>query len=1190
MRIKKIEAIGFKSFVEPISIELREGICCIVGPNGCGKSNIVDAVKWALGEQSLKSLRARTSEDLIFAGTETRKPLGYAEVTLIFDNSQQLAPPPFSELSEIAVTRRIYRDGDSEFFINRRPARLKHIQDLFLNASPSKGAYSVVEQGEIDRVIEAKPEDRRKMLEQAAGVAKFRFQKEESLRKIERTRQDLARINDILSEQQRQLRSLRRQAKKAERYHQYKSELRDVELSLAAHEYRTILKSLSSLNREMASSTAMAEGLRAQKGKFLMDIQTLKLKLPSLENSLEQTRAKKSELENEIAKLTERHRQLAGRESELENDLDNIETEQVRIRNELEETQAKQNQYQNALSESQSRLEDLKGENSEIESEIESLESERSGLRARIADGSDRKSSVEQELALVNSEVKQILDQIEKAKNFSEQTKAELKENRVEQSKAQKAIEEISQRSEEAIGRHRKLSRELDNAKNKLKKLKTEAENKKEAFERVREKLNRRTTELATLKEMERNLEGYQKGVQAILERARARGESSIKGVLADFIETEPDYEVAVGVVLGERLQSILVDRPNTSINAIEYLKQSREGRSSFIPMELKLFESLAQAAPQISSDYELVPLAEKVKADRETSKLVEILLNNVYVVDDLKHAQEIMESNGFPPEFKLVTPDGETWEKRGVISGGTAETPSSGLLKNKRTIKQYETEIAWLKVEADRTQNEFLRTQGFIDRLEDKIRSLESEINSLERRTIELSSEKEMQELILKNLEEREIHISQSLESPPLVPKEKLEPLTRQREELSRKLDEIIKETDSLDAKLEKVESELGSKLAKHKENELEIHGLENQTASIEGKLSELETHKENLKARSEASSKREKELRQKRKELEQGLDECARQRESYEKELEQTEKELSEQLESYRQVASEIDYIEGEHNKISSQLEELNEQINELKIEQEKLNFNKEHIIQSMKSKYSEDLERKFHAYPEIEDPEPLRARRDELAEKIEKMGEVNPLADKEYKEILERHEFLLKQKEDLDGSIENLRRAIKKINQTSRELLQKTLDAVNEKFQRIVPLLFGGGRGQLKLSLPDDGHDILEAGLDISVQPAGKKLRSMDLLSGGEKAMAALSFIAALFLTRPAPFCILDEVDAPLDEANIDRFKELVNLLAENSQIMLISHNRRTMEMVDTLYGVTMEEPGVSKLISIDLADVA
>ncbi len=1190
MRIKRIEIFGFKSFVEPATIELEKGICCIVGPNGCGKSNIVDAVKWALGEQSLKSLRARTSGDLIFSGTETRKPLGYAEVTLVFDNSQKLAPPPFSELSEIAITRRIYRDGDSEFFINRRPARLKHIQDLFVNVSPSKGAYSVVEQGEIERVIEAKPEERRKMLEQAAGVAKFRIQKEESLRKIEQTKQDLARINDILAEQERQLRSLKRQAKKAERYHQYKSELREIDLSLAAHEYRSALKSLSSLKRELASATAMAEGLKAQKDKCQMEIQALKLKLPSIENSLEQTRSRKSELESELARLSERRRQLAERESELMSGLDGIRRERERIRNELEETEVKQAQYSDALSRSKDELERLNKENSRLQTEIEALKSRRADVNSKLDDCRARKLSVEREIALVASEIERIQEQMERAKNLSERIGAELEKNRSKQDELQRSIEGVVRESDEVISRRREIARELEEVKQKLKKRRVEAESKKEAFERIKEKLNRRETELAALKEMERNLEGYQKGVRAILERARTRGESSIRGVLADFIEAEPEYEVAVGVVLGERLQSVLVDKPKTGISAIEYLKQTREGRSSFIPLELKLFSTGEQSSGPPTGDYELVPLFEKVKAAPEVSKLVEMLLSNVYVVDDLKRAQQIMESDGFPPEFKLVTPDGEVWEKRGVISGGTAETPSSGLLKNKRTIKQYETEIAWLKVEEERTRNELLRTQGFIDRLESKLAALEAEINESEKRAIELAMEKEKLELMLKNLKEREASMVQNMESPPLVPTEKLEPLGARKEELSRQLVEIEKQIGSLESHLDAVETELNSKLTEYSKNEARIHGIENEIASIEGKLFELETHRENLGSRSAATSEREEDLNRRLADIRRELDECTALAEDRRGELDRIEKELADLLESYRRIASEIDYIEGEHNSIAKQLEETGERIGSLKVEQERLNVSKEHIVREMKEKYNEDLERKFHAYPEIDDPDPLRARRAELLEKIERMGEVNPLADREYKEIYERYEFLQKQKEDLESSIENLRRAIKRINQTSRELLQKTLEAVNERFQQIVPLLFKGGRGQLRLSLPEGSHDILEAGLEINVQPQGKKLKSMDLLSGGEKAMAALCFISALFLTKPAPFCILDEVDAPLDEANIDRFRELIKLLSENSQIMLISHNRRTMEMVDVLYGVTMEEPGVSKLVSIELSDVS
>lgn len=1192
MRIKRIEILGFKSFPDIAQLELTEDICCVVGPNGCGKSNIVDAVKWVLGEQSLRALRAHTSEDLIFSGSETKKPVEYAEATLTFDNSQKLAPPPFSELSEIAVTRRTYRDGESEFYINRRPARLKHIQDLFMNTGASKGAYSVVEQGQIEHFIEAKPEERRKLLEEAAGVAKFRAQKDETLRKIERTRQDLDRINDILSEQEHMLRSLKRQANKAERYHQFKRELREVELSLTAQELRTSLKSLSNIQRELASTTATAEGLKAQKSKLALEIQNSKITLSSMENEVEQLRRQKSNIESELAALTERDKQLSERQTELEKNLASLDSELARIEQELVETKGKNEQYQNSLSESKKRLAEEMGKSTNISDEIKSLENERSNLQKKDDELFVKKSSVQQGLGLTENAVSQIMEQLDRAKSISTQTANELEENRSKQGQTKNEIEELSKKFNEALEKHRSLRKEVEENKKRVKELKSDAENKREAFERTKEKLNRRTVELATLKEMERNLEGYQRGVKAILDRSKQLGQSAaVKGVLADFIETEPDYEVAVEVVLGERLQSILVDQPTTSISAIEYLKESREGRSNFIPTEPKLFgaKSDSPSTAKMRDDYGITPLGEKVKATKEVKKLVDILLDNVYVVNNLNRAKEIMESDGFPPEFKLVTPDGEIWEKRGVISGGTTETPSSGLLKNKRTIKLCETEVAWLQIESERTQTELSRTQGLVDRLENKIHSSESEINELERRLVELSSAKEKQELILSNLKEREVNLSQSIESPPLVPSEKLEPLKNQKEELASQLEQLSQKIEAIKNKLGELNEKLNSKFAEQRENEFEKHKLENQIASIEGKLSELDSYKENMENQSRLLQDRSKELNAKQKELQKEKSGCEREIEKFKAKLEKVDGELNEKLDGYKRVLSEIDYLEKEQQKISEQIEDLSEKANQLKLEQERIALRKGNMVEQIKSKYNEDIERVFHSYPEVENIEELKLKKDELEDKLNKLGEVNPIADKEYRELNERFEFLSKQKADLEGAIENLKKAIKKINQTSRELLQQTLEAVDKKFQQIIPLLFPGGKGEVKLQIQTEEQDILDAGLDVNVQPQGKKLRSMDLLSGGEKALAALGFIAALFLTKPAPFCILDEVDAPLDEANVDRFKELVKLLAQSSQILLISHNRRTMEMVDVLYGVTMEEPGVSKLLSVNISEI-
>jgi chromosome segregation protein len=1185
MKIKKIEVCGFKSFSEKIEMDFPRGVTAVVGPNGCGKSNVVDAIRWALGEQSPKQLRGKNMEDVIFNGSENRKQQGMAEVILTFANENGHPIADYLDFTEISVGRRFFRSGESEYFINKVPCRLKDITDLFLGSGVGHRAYSIVEQGKIDFVLNAKPEERRILVEEAAGITKYKDRKAAALRKMEATQQNLLRLTDVTGEIKRQMNSLNRQARKAERYRSYRDEMRTLELGQAAQTCYT----LESQRKEMESS------LQELKDSEIKAIAGIK----ELEASVEQIKVNLLDLERDLAlhqeRLSENEGAIQNRETQIElgsRERENLQKQTLRIEEEI----GKLNEQKAAAErESQGYEEFLRDHDQKIAADAEFL----ARKEEMLLEKKTQHAAAEQALSQEKNGLVDLLSYLAQLKNLlidlkrrseelsrrqrkltNEREEAQLK---VEETRALMAYQSLQLNDRRTV--RSQIEEELNQKIAQGKELQSSLTDLQESLAKTKERLNVESSRLHSLLELQKNFEGYQEGVRAILIKYQTQGsfQNGIYGLVEDIVETEPKYECVVESVLGERLQHIIVRDHQESLKAIDYLKAQGLGRSSFIPLQLKQ----NPASPQARSlpDERAIALLDVIKVKEEFAHLATYLFEDVWIVSDLRQAIDLWNRDSLWKT--LVTLDGEVLYPSGVVTGGSKEQVGSGTFPRKREIRDLTQ-----STEALRPQVTSLEVNQ--ERLLSSIKNLEASIEGL---TQALHQEDLKIVSATKELDQNQLELKRWMQT--------IETLQFEESQLAEEGIGIQQQAHQNEAALQ------ASELLKN-EKEIALRSrednLQNLKAQIEGLLGEVTEARVRLVT-----------LQEKRQNLDQNLERTRRVLQETESFLCKRRDEVQESLrligsaEEQRRVAeAELHRLLSAHQELQSHMKEkkeallqereklekaeshckegrealqaLQEQKNTLSMRLMELDLNLKHLLSNVEEKHrispeallTREDERDYFS-PEVE------ARLGELKSLIESMGEVNLLAIQEYEESKARLEFLTEQEADLVNSLEALDQAIKKINRTSRKRFAATFTAVNEKFKEIFASLFNGGRAELVLV---DESNLLETGVDIIVQPPGKKLQNVSLLSGGEKALTAVALIFSLFLINPSPFCLLDEVDAPLDDANIGRFNKMIQQLAEKYQIILVTHNKHTMEIADTLYGVTMEEPGISKLISVRL----
>lgn len=1189
MYLKSLEMIGFKSFADMTKLNFDSNLTAVVGPNGCGKSNIADAIRWVLGEQSSKILRGNKMEDFIFNGSKERKSLGRAEVSLTIADipGGVTISGVSSPADEVVITRTIFRSGESEYYINKTSCRLKDIVDLFLDTGISTRSFSIIEQGQVSSILNSKPEEKRVLIEEAAGIMKYKHRKNAALRKLESSQQNLLRLGDILNELGRQIASLKRQAKKAEIYKKQKAGIRELSLSLLASEYRRLAKDLGStegdlniLREQNSERLARGSSLENRTEVLRLEVTGLEKRLSLLKQEGFEEESRMEREEDRIGLLQTRIREAEDEDNRSADEMKSLENELLQIGSHIANRQEEEKKCNSEISSQEKgyseRYKDIAGLKdgvSKRESQLKDMESGLVDLISRISQIKNIMTSLETRLDILSKREKGV--EIEE-----DELRERLKGLKDKLNRSRDGLVDMKEEMEKAKQERGSVTGLLNDYRNRLKK-----EN--EEIGDLKERLAVQSALQNSLEEFQSKLEGFQEGVRSLM-KIREQGElTGIHGILVDHIKTSPEYEVALEAVLGDRLQGIIVESHTDSMMAIEYLKDKSAGRSTFLPVSPKINPVKDNISNKTANgkDGVIGDALKLVSCAGRYEKVFEYLLGDVVVVRNFDTALSLWNSNGI--SSTIVTLDGDIIDHHGIVVGGGTVNGGSGLLRKKREIEE-------LKREVENLQGRLYDLETARTMTHDKVLSLEKEEEELQKRVYDeelryISEEKDVQQveeecrrveerLGIFNYERSEFDAERGELSSEL---EKLvresADITMTKEEKSSaigRLKEAIgtlrRELDTRSEEVNKTEVLLTSLRGKRENILLDMDRLSKSRSDIESRIERIET------VRSELKEKKER-FKESIKEAEESISNLSRKRDETRKETIRIEEELRERLELLKG-------LEDEFRIVKKETEGLNEKIKGIELKNTELSVRIDHIVNRVNADYGISIEELLKGeINEIDDDE-ANKKLQNLKDAVARIGEVNLAAIGEYKNLNERYTFLKEQQDDLVNSIKLLHRAIEKINATTKTRFTDTFNLVNEKFKVIFRRLFNGGRGNLVLC--DEGNP-LNTGVDIIVQPPGKKTQNITLLSAGEKAMSAIALLFSIFAIRPSPFCLLDEVDAPLDEANILRFKNIIMEMTDKTKFIIITHNQKTMSFVDTLYGITMEEEGVSNIVSVDLS---
>jgi len=1183
MILKKIEIQGFKSFPDRTEIVFSPGVIAVVGPNGSGKSNISDAILWALGEQNVRTLRGQKYQDVIFAGTDKRRPVGMAEVSLVVDNSSGKLPLAYSE---VTVTRRAYRSGEGEFFINKTPCRLKDIYELFLDSGVGREAYSIVSQGEIDAILSARSEDRRALFDEAAGIKKYRHRKKEAVRKLEQTETNLLRVNDIIGEIQGQIDPMAEQAEVAKRYLELVARLREIEVGILVNDLHRFTAEIGDVRDEKGRSRSAIEdddallaALEEEKSALAVDLANADAQVERHQAMHQDGRTHAERMESRLALVKQRHTAAEKAETlltqeivQLDARIAQIEQQRVYLCAERDRVDGEENELTTYLAEQTAELESLQERMEEASRKVDDHKASYIELAKQLAaqrnELVNNASSIETLRALVNRRSMELRDAERAATRAA-----------TERDKVAEELQRIKAGAEAIAREMGKLRSKAEERQNLLAQI---AEDSDQLDRSLVEKQSR----LRTLREMEEAREGYFLGVRSVMSAAKAGNLAGSFAVVADVIKVPSGYETAFEVALGASLQDIIADSEREAKAGIKLLKRNKGGRATFLPLNL-MRHTVSPLLKELVGKNGVFGLGnELVKCNQKYRPAVDALLAKVVVVQDVDSAVAVSKSAiGWS---KIVTLDGELIRPSGAITGGISPGKAIHLLGRKREINRLQSEVGGLESRLATAEKRLHSVRKECDELGAKCTSLEDEDAKLKMSVLETERRldfggKESQRLTreFEALEAERDDIQENLRKAREA-ESALRSAVESADKENVTLDEVMAQADQEVHKLQEEYDSVGAAISRANVSRA---GLTQRKLAVEQNQQTLEESARELSA----------DLYRKKDQLENAVEEKA----ASDKEQSELEAALAKACSVREDTQAESDHwrkikqsalnssmeVSDRMREVSRSREELTQKVHACELREARLEVQIAQATARLLEEYdvtAEDALRRER--PDVQRgwaTEVLRLRRE-----IRSMGDVNTGAVQEYSRLKERFEFLDAQRQDLVAAKEKLLDAIREIDESTRGIFVETFEAVGRAFDKMFQRLFGGGKTELVLTDPDD---ILETGIDVIVELPGKKRQNLQLLSGGERALTAGALMFALLFVRPSPFCVLDEVDAALDEANVERFTEIVKEFAEKSQMVVITHNRGTMEAADVLYGVTMEEPGVSKIVSLKLSDI-
>lgn len=1193
MRIKKLELIGFKSFKDKTVIQFDAGITGIVGPNGCGKSNIVDALMWVMGEMSAKHLRGSSMEDVIFAGSDGHAPAGMSEVSMVLENDGGPFPAKYLNHSEVMITRRLHRSGESEYLINKQQARLRDIQEIFMDTGAGSKGFSIIEQGAIGKIITAKPEDRKSLIEEAAGITKFKARKRESQRKLQSTDQNLLRLNDIVVELKRQLDSLHRQAQRAERYKKLKDEAQDLDLWLSSREYLELEVTLNEAQKAFEDAQAIEIQSGTDFDQLQSQVETLKTTLSEKENQVTDQQVKHASLQDQVKELDRLVTELkykieqGVKSEEMTGSIlaENQKRQEILVK-EKEELDAQ-------FAEAEENADEIVKEYEQKRTELQTLELSLNEVETELSEGRDQLMRVSQELTSTETKTSSLEEQSEDMVARVANQKGVLDELVEKKTEFEKRKNKLVNELEKEKQLHFDLARDVESIEENKKVLTQKMEEKRTEVDEYKDRLNEVTSRLYGLENLHSNFEGFQEGVKNVMlwqkQNAEMHADGRVSQVshfqpVADVVEVQPGYEIAMEASLGPKLQMLLGEKSDQAVQAVDYLKTQNTGRSSFLAEDLTDKNSSSAQTP--GGDGVVSLLKNVVNVPEKYQSQVSFILDDVVVVDSIQTALRLRPEY---PGWNFVTQEGDLLTEDGILTGGAEESADSGVLKRKAEIKE-------LSARKDEWAGKLSLAQVALKKIESQFENLSQDLE----KSKEESTRKEIALAELKKDLERAENEFQSVDSALQKQAQETHQAEEQYEkfktdirDLNEKREALKTEREQLETRIEELQIELlqrrdGNIQLKEEVTQLQVssaakseqlEGLRRQRDRLAMSLAEVEEQLDKMSNEStkntQALSENQVMIEEKRVELEKGISE-----------IEDSEKKLIEYKNQYEFSLAEVRNIESQINESMKAKNDQQARMNEAQLKLDKASMKLQYLVEQTEERYMVDLPSVAPKYKEREgDISEAKTRLEELKGKLSRIGEVNLSAIEEFGELEERYEFLSKQQQDLVEAKEQLRKVIDRINRICSKRFKETFEAVNERFQKVFPVLFGGGESRLILVEDEEKG---EMGIDIVAKPPGKKMTNVSLMSGGEKALTAVSLIFSIFLVKPSPYCLLDEVDAPLDDANVSRFNDLVKEMAKRSQIIIVTHNKYTMAVNKKLYGVTMEEKGVSKMVSVSLEE--
>jgi len=1181
MYLKRLELQGFKSFADKTVLELMPGLTTVIGPNGSGKSNISDAIRWVLGEQSMKSLRGTKSEDIIFAGTQNRKSLGFAEASLVFDNSDEKLP---IEYSEVTVTRKIYRSGESGYYINKTPCRLKDILELFMDTGIGKDGYSIIGQGKIDDILSNKSEDRRHIFEEAAGIVKYRARKEESEKKLEHTKLNLLRVDDIVTEIEGSIGPLKEQSEKAKKYLDYRENLKNIEVGLFLHNIEENKNNLSKIEKDEKILKENYEDELTKQNKFQIQKDDLKSDIDNITNQIEEMQKLGFESTNKIEKINSdikvNEERISNNEinykrfeediNETKNKIEELKEEQKTKENKKENLYKNKEKFEAELKEKQAELEKISSKLSEKEIEIEEK-------KKKVEANVDLKYENQNVISTQNATFEEVEKREKTLKNEVQTTISELDSSRITKGEIEKEFSEIESKRNKAQEKLNNINEKRAESTQKIKEYEDE-------INKISYNIRMKDSRLKFLQETEKEKEGYTKSVKNLLLDCDKNKELSkgVCGVLANIVSTEKEYETAIEMCLGGSLQNIVTETESEAKKLVEHLRKNNMGRASFLPItsvkgrKIDKYDSKhINGIIGVASDL--------VKYDKKYEGIILSLLGRTIIVDNMDNGVELAKKNRY--SFRIVTLKGDVINPSGSITGGSVMQKTVNILGRSREIESIQKEIKVLNKKLENIQKE---KEDYLSDIEDVLEEASSLEQNMQEIDITYATEKQKMVSIEENVERLEnrlarlkqeqesiINKKQELNAIKEEAKEQIEKLSKENEELNK----VIEEFANLNKDNQKYIDDLNFDITNLK---ISVSSFEESEMSIKEMTERIE---EDIKNNEESIGNKQEQLSNIKNDNEQllnNINELKNKITQIKEDVENSGNKVEKLKEERIKSNEKLEKTEKEIESLFKTIEGLKEQLVKIDVKKTKTAQDIEDIINKMWEEY-ELTPNSCENYEKPANVAQTQKRVKEIREEIKKLGSINVDSIEEYKQLKERYDFMCEQRLDLEDAIAKLKKIINEMTQVMKEQFSEKFKIINKNFNEVFKELFGGGKAELILT---DEQNILECGIEIQAQPTGKKLQNMSLLSGGERALTAIALLFAILKINPSPFCVLDEIEAALDDVNVFRYADYLKKFTKETQFLVITHRKGTMEAADTVYGVTMEENGISKLLSMKL----